>query len=613
MEAITKIMHRMEGSYALGILFKDHPGELYAVRKDSPLIVGRTDGGNIIASDVPAVLKYTRDVVFIENEEIVKMTKEELSFFTADEEPIEKTTTRIEWDVDAAEKGGYEHFMLKEMYEQPKAITDTVPENAGEPVTTAETTVRFTNLKPGTSYVFMIVGVNHNKVESEKALCSEPFTTVAAADEKAPAQVSGISVVKEGEKDVKITWAPAEDPEGSEVTYIVYVDGVIVSESDKTEYTLKNADESKDYSIRIVAVDASGNKAVPAVINLTVDDWNAKTVVGVEKPADLKVKKGTAADKLDLPKTVNVTLEGGRVADVLEVKWTTDNYKADQIGTQTLSGELQKKKGVKIPDKFKTVTINVIVEESEVNPPQPEDKVVTKVEELTDLTVEFGTSVEKLALPTEVKVTLDNETEDKLSVEWNTDAYKADEAGTYELTGTLQAKEGIKLPDNFKTVPINVTVEEKGGEVDPPQPEDKVVIAVEKLADLTVKFGTPAEKLALPKEVKVPLDNKAKDKLSIVWNTDVYKADKAGTYKLTGTLQTKEGITIPEEFRKVTVNVTVEEKGKVPPTSGKEEGKNNSGAVQTGDDKNVWLPIAGLVAAIAVVAAVLIIKNKKKK
>ena len=80
LEAITKIMHRMEGSYALGILFKDHPGELYAVRKDSPLIVGRTDGGNIIASDVPAVLKYTRDVVFIENEEIVKMTKEELSF-----------------------------------------------------------------------------------------------------------------------------------------------------------------------------------------------------------------------------------------------------------------------------------------------------------------------------------------------------------------------------------------------------------------------------------------------------------------------------------------------------------------------------------------------------
>lgn len=125
LQAITKIMHRMEGSYALGIIFKDHPDELYAVRKDSPLIVGETEGGSIVASDVPAVLKYTRDVYFIENEEIVKMTDSTMEFFTVDEEPIQKASTRIEWDVNAAEKGGYEHFMLKEMYEQPKAITDT--------------------------------------------------------------------------------------------------------------------------------------------------------------------------------------------------------------------------------------------------------------------------------------------------------------------------------------------------------------------------------------------------------------------------------------------------------------------------------------------------------
>ena len=125
LRAITKIMHRMEGSYALGIMFKEHPDELYAVRKDSPLIVGHTKGGCVIASDVPAVLRYTRDVYFIENEEIVRMTKESMEFFSVDEEPIEKQSTHIEWDVDAAEKGGYEHFMLKEMYEQPKAITDT--------------------------------------------------------------------------------------------------------------------------------------------------------------------------------------------------------------------------------------------------------------------------------------------------------------------------------------------------------------------------------------------------------------------------------------------------------------------------------------------------------
>ena len=125
LQTITKIMHRMEGSYALGIMFKDHPDELYAVRKDSPLIVGKSEGGSIIASDVPAVLKYTRDVYFIENEEIVRMTEDSMEFFNVDEEPIEKESVHIEWDVDAAEKGGYEHFMLKEMYEQPKAITDT--------------------------------------------------------------------------------------------------------------------------------------------------------------------------------------------------------------------------------------------------------------------------------------------------------------------------------------------------------------------------------------------------------------------------------------------------------------------------------------------------------
>lgn len=125
LEAITKVMHRMEGSYALGLIFADHPDELYAVRKDSPLIVGHTKDGSIIASDVPAVLKYTRDVVFIQNEEIVKLTKDNMEFYNIDEEPIEKETTHIEWDVNAAEKGGYEHFMLKEMYEQPKAILDT--------------------------------------------------------------------------------------------------------------------------------------------------------------------------------------------------------------------------------------------------------------------------------------------------------------------------------------------------------------------------------------------------------------------------------------------------------------------------------------------------------
>lgn len=125
-EAITKVMHRVEGSYALGIMFEEHPGEVYAVRKESPLIVGTCPDGNFIASDVPAILKYTRNVFFIENEEIVKLKKDELKFYNMDEEELTKESTTIEWDITAAEKGGYEHFMLKEIYEQPKAVADTL-------------------------------------------------------------------------------------------------------------------------------------------------------------------------------------------------------------------------------------------------------------------------------------------------------------------------------------------------------------------------------------------------------------------------------------------------------------------------------------------------------
>lgn len=126
LEAITKVLHRVEGSYALGIMFADFPDEIYAVRKDSPLIVGKSADGSFIASDVPAILKYTRMVYYVENQEVVKLTKDELHFYTVDEEEITKEPVTIEWDANAAEKGGYEHFMLKEIYEQPRTITDTI-------------------------------------------------------------------------------------------------------------------------------------------------------------------------------------------------------------------------------------------------------------------------------------------------------------------------------------------------------------------------------------------------------------------------------------------------------------------------------------------------------
>ena len=126
LETIEKVLTKLEGSYALGIIFKDHPDEFYAVRKDSPLIVGEGKNGKFIASDVPAILKYSRDVYFIENEEIVKLTRDKITFYNMDLEEIKKETTSVNWDISAAEKGGYPHFMLKEIHEQPKAVKDTI-------------------------------------------------------------------------------------------------------------------------------------------------------------------------------------------------------------------------------------------------------------------------------------------------------------------------------------------------------------------------------------------------------------------------------------------------------------------------------------------------------
>lgn len=126
LEAITKVLHRVSGSYALGIMFADHPDEIFAVRKDSPLIVGQNEDGCFIASDVPAILKYTRTVTYVENQEIVRLREDHMHFYTVDEEEITKTPVTIDWDANAAEKGGYEHFMLKEMYEQPKTVSDTI-------------------------------------------------------------------------------------------------------------------------------------------------------------------------------------------------------------------------------------------------------------------------------------------------------------------------------------------------------------------------------------------------------------------------------------------------------------------------------------------------------
>ncbi|MBE6003468.1 MAG: glutamine--fructose-6-phosphate transaminase (isomerizing) [Lachnospiraceae bacterium] len=125
-DAISRALVRIRGSYALEFMFTDCPGEIYVARKDAPMIIGIQDGCTYIASDVPAILKYCKNVYYIDNQEIAKLTSGNAEFFSLDQEPVTKELVEIKMDAQAAEKDGYEHFMMKEIHEQPKAVRDTI-------------------------------------------------------------------------------------------------------------------------------------------------------------------------------------------------------------------------------------------------------------------------------------------------------------------------------------------------------------------------------------------------------------------------------------------------------------------------------------------------------
>lgn len=125
-DAIAKTMVRVRGSYALALMFRDYPGQIWVARKDSPMIIGVADGETYVASDVPAILKYTRQVYYIGNLEMACLDKGSVTFYDLNGEEVKKNLTEIEWDAEAAERGGFEHFMMKEIHEQPKAVRDTV-------------------------------------------------------------------------------------------------------------------------------------------------------------------------------------------------------------------------------------------------------------------------------------------------------------------------------------------------------------------------------------------------------------------------------------------------------------------------------------------------------
>ncbi|WP_101696618.1 glutamine--fructose-6-phosphate transaminase (isomerizing) [Clostridium minihomine] len=126
LDAFIKVISRLQGSYALGILCVDDPEKLYAVRKDSPLVVGLGEHENYVASDIPSILNFTRDFYRLKDNEVVELTRQGVKIFNMEKEPIEKELVHVDWDLSVAEKGGYEHFMFKEIMEQPKALRDTI-------------------------------------------------------------------------------------------------------------------------------------------------------------------------------------------------------------------------------------------------------------------------------------------------------------------------------------------------------------------------------------------------------------------------------------------------------------------------------------------------------
>ena len=269
LEAITKVMHRVEGAYALGIIFADHPDEIFAVRKYSPLIVGRSDNAAYIASDVPAILKYTRDVYYIDNSEVVCLKAGELKFYTADEEEISKESTHIEWDAESVAKGGYEHFMMKEMYEQPKAVRETFEKHLeGDEIIIEElnmTDDEIKNLKKihivacGTAYH---AGMAAKYVIEEMARISVELDMASEFRYRNPIIEPGALVIvisQSGETADTLQALRDSKEKGAKVLGIVNVVGsAIAREADSVMYTWAGPEiavaSTKAYSAQLIAL-----------------------------------------------------------------------------------------------------------------------------------------------------------------------------------------------------------------------------------------------------------------------------------------------------------------------------------------------------------------------
>lgn len=271
-DAIAKTMVRVRGSYALELMFKDFPGEIWVARKDSPMIIGIADGETYVASDVPAILKYTRNVYYIGNLEFAKLTSGEACFYNLDGEEIEKQTTEIKWDAKAAEKSGFEHFMMKEIHEQPKAVQDTLNSVIKENIIdlsaveiTAEEIKRFNEI-----YVVACGSAWHVGMAAQyviEDLADIPVRVELASEfryRSMPLNQNALAIVVSQSGETADTLAALRMAKKKKITTMAIVNVVgssIAREADKVFYTLAGPEISvattKAYSAQLVAIGIS--------------------------------------------------------------------------------------------------------------------------------------------------------------------------------------------------------------------------------------------------------------------------------------------------------------------------------------------------------------------
>lgn len=306
-DAIAKTMVRIRGSYALAVLFKDYPGEIYFARKDSPLVLGRGDGENYAASDAPAILKYTRSVYYIGNLEMAKMDADSITFYNLDGDTIEKEPTEIQWDAEAAEKGGYEHFMMKEIHEQPRAIRDTINsivENEGDApkINFEKVGVTDEELKDiSTIYIVACGSAYHVGMTGQyilEDLAGIPVRVEVASEfryRKNLLDPKGLAIIisQSGETADSLAGLRKAKDQGLKTLAIVNVVGSsIAREADYAFYTLAGPEiavaTTKAYSTQLIAI-----------YLLAIKAGMARGLITEEKGAELLTEMRTLPDKIE--------------------------------------------------------------------------------------------------------------------------------------------------------------------------------------------------------------------------------------------------------------------------------------------------------------------------